>query len=143
MGRSYWFECSRCGYRAKVAGREDRGADFFVQTILCRDCRELYDAVTRTRVTDASGAGSLQNLSGGLRRSGLFKLPGGPKAPPNFQSALNRLRHSGITHPQWARFEVRCPVSSGHLIEKWNEPGKCPRCGLVLEKNALPYRIWD
>ena len=24
MGRSYWFECSRCGYRAKASGRLDR-----------------------------------------------------------------------------------------------------------------------
>ena len=34
----------------KSSGRADRGLSFFVQTILCRDCRELYDAVTRLRV---------------------------------------------------------------------------------------------
>ena len=50
MGRSYWFECARCGYRAKVSGREDRGRTFFVQTEFCRDCRELYDAVSRALV---------------------------------------------------------------------------------------------
>ena len=52
MGRSYWFECAKCGYRAKVSGRADRGITFFVHTILCRDCRELYDAVTRLRLAD-------------------------------------------------------------------------------------------
>jgi hypothetical protein len=30
MGRSYWFECPKCGYRAKVSGRADRGLSFFV-----------------------------------------------------------------------------------------------------------------
>ena len=57
MGRSYWFECPKCGYRAKVSGRADRGLSFFVQTILCRDCRELYDAVIRLRVPDEFGGG--------------------------------------------------------------------------------------
>jgi hypothetical protein len=50
MGRSFWFECSRCGYRATVSGGADRGRDLFVQTISCRDCRKLYDAVTRLRI---------------------------------------------------------------------------------------------
>jgi transcription elongation factor Elf1 len=55
MGRSYWFECARCGYRAKVSGRVDRGFNFFVQTIVCRDCKELYDAVTRIKVAATPG----------------------------------------------------------------------------------------
>ena len=55
MGRSYWFECPKCGYRAKVSGRADQGLTFFVQTILCCDCRELYDAVTRLKVPDEWG----------------------------------------------------------------------------------------
>ena len=55
MGRSYWFECVKCGYRAKVSGRADRGLNFFVQTILCRDCRELYDAITRVKIPDEFG----------------------------------------------------------------------------------------
>src|SRR5215831_14184587 len=64
VGRSYWFECSKCGYRTKVAGRADRGLSFFVQTIVCRDCKELYDAVSRVKVPDESGL-RLRNL--GLR----------------------------------------------------------------------------
>src|ERR1700674_5874389 len=56
MGRSYWFECPRCGYRAKVSGRADRGFNFSVQSIVCRDCKELYDAVTRARIPDQSPA---------------------------------------------------------------------------------------
>ena len=53
MGRTHWFECGKCGYRAKVSGRADRGLNFFVQTVSCLDCRQLYDAVTRVRVPDA------------------------------------------------------------------------------------------
>ena len=55
MGRSYWFECPKCGYRARVSGRADQGLSFVVQTILCCDCRELYDAVTRLKVPDEWG----------------------------------------------------------------------------------------
>ena len=62
MGRSYCFECPTCGYRAKVSGRADRGLTFFVQTILCLDCRQLYDAVTRLRVPDE--VGGMGNLAG-------------------------------------------------------------------------------
>ena len=45
MGRTYLFECSKCGYRARVSGGADRGRHVVVQTILCADCKELYDAV--------------------------------------------------------------------------------------------------
>ena len=47
MGRTYSFECSRCGYRVRVAGGADEGEHFAVQTIACADCKELHDVVTR------------------------------------------------------------------------------------------------
>jgi hypothetical protein len=143
MGKSYWFECARCGYRAKVAGRSDRGSDFFVQTIVCQECKELFDAVTRTRVADGAGAAPSQKLLGAFRRPALLNLPRAPKVPPNFQLALNRLRFNPVLHYRWAEFKLQCPVSPAHRVETWSEPGKCPRCGLFLEKNALPYRVWD
>jgi hypothetical protein len=114
MGRSYWFECPKCSYRAKVSGRADRGLSFFVQTILCRDCRELYDAVTRLKVPDElDGWGN----AGGLRRAGFLK------ARP--------------------RINLQCPVSAIHRVRSWNDPDRCPKCGVYLEKSALPYRLWD
>ena len=51
MGRTYLFECFRCGYRARVSGGAGVGQHFAVQTIVCADCKELYDAVTEFKAT--------------------------------------------------------------------------------------------
>jgi hypothetical protein len=140
MGRSYWFECAKCGYRAKVSGRADRGLSFSVQTILCRDCRELYDAVTRLRVPDEfEGLGSLA----GWRLTRWPNPYRSISAAPGFQSVLNRLPQAGVKRFRWLPFKIQCPVSALHHVRSWNEPDRCPKCGIYLEKNALPYRFWD
>ena len=140
MGRSYWFECAKCGYRARVSGRADRGLHFLVQTILCRDCKELYDAVVRLRVGEEWGGwgefGRLRNVRSSKAFSGLT-------APPDFQAALNRLLPSGWTRSRWLPFKIQCPVSTTHRVRGWNDPDQCPKCGIFLEKSALPYRVWD
>jgi hypothetical protein len=144
MGRSYWFECPKCGYRVKVSGRPDRGVSLFIQTIHCRDCRELHDVVTRIRIPDEIQDAVLANLGGGgsrrLRLRGRFWAANGP---PSFQAALLRLACTGSTRFRWLDFELQCPVSPSHSVQSWSEPGKCPKCGAFLEKNAVPYRLWD
>jgi hypothetical protein len=139
MGRSYWFECPKCGYRAKVSGREDRGLIFFVQTILCLDCRELHDAVTRLRVPDDRiGLGDLSRWHWArLKPQRSFS------APPTFQVVLNWLPQTGVKQLKWLPFKLQCPISAMHRVRSWNDPDKCPRCGVYLEKSALPYRLWD
>src|SRR5512140_3712375 len=89
MGRSYWFECSRCNYRAKVSGKPDRGVDFFVTTILCLDCKELFDAVTRLRWPEPARL-RVAAMSGNLllRPRGPYQ-PHAPQTPPKFEWALN------------------------------------------------------
>lgn len=138
MGKSYWFECSRCGYRAKVAGRADDGLHLSVQTILCQDCKELYDAVTQIRLLDGS-APVLHGTLANWPLSGQVEL----KRAPSFQWAVNRLQYAGEKISDWLKFQLKCPVSSIHKIRAWNDPDKCPRCGGYLEKAALAYRIWD
>ncbi len=141
MGRSYWFECGKCGYRAKVSGRLDRGLDFFVQTILCRDCKELYDAVTRLRVAlEPKFAGRSRLLSLGHPKLVNHRVP---KRPPSFLAVLNQLPRPVAHGSKWLSFQAQCPVSALHRVQPWTEPDKCPRCGLYLEKSALPYRVWD
>jgi transcription elongation factor Elf1 len=140
MGRSYWFECPNCGYRANVSGRADRGLSFCVQTILCRDCRELYDAVVRIRIPDQPGA---PGLSAGLRQAKSSNLSRSLSIPPTFQSAVNRLPYTGVKRFRWLPFKIQCPVSARHRVQAWDEPDQCPRCGIYLEKNVLPFRIWD
>ena len=140
MGRSYWFECTKCGYRAKVSGRADRGLNFFVQTILCRDCKELYDAVIRLRVPNEFGGWA--NF-GRLRKVGMQGTAPRMTRPPSFQAVLNRLPPTGVKRFKWVTFKPQCPVSPIHRVRSWSEPDRCPKCGLFLEKNALPYRLWD
>ena len=140
MGRSYWFECAKCGYRAKVSGLAERGLNFAVQTILCRECKSLYDAVTRLRVPD-----TLKELhfTAGLRAQNILSPQRAVSSPPPFEAVLNRLPFKGIRYFKWIRFKPQCPVSAYHRVEEWNAPAKCPRCGVYLEQNAMPYRLWD
>src|SRR5215470_5117661 len=91
MGRSYWFECSKCGYRARVSGRADRGLNFAVETIVCQDCKELFDAVTRLRVPNETpfvNSFRLGNTHGTARS---FFSPRHTAKPPSFQAVVNRL----------------------------------------------------
>lgn len=141
MGRSYWFECSKCGYRATVAGCADRGRDLFVQTVKCEDCKRLYDAVIRLRLPlegkeATRGTPVSERLKAGpqMRR---------PVSPPTFMAVLNRLPVATAKRFTWLRFALQCPASSVHRVRPWNEPGKCPKCSIYMERNALPYRIWD
>jgi hypothetical protein len=140
MGRSFWFECSRCGYRATVAGRADRGRDYFVQTVSCRQCKQLYDAVIRLRVP----LPALMPL--GIRADGMARLAPKfriPTVPPPFKEVMSRLPIRGASRFRWVRFKLQCPVSPDHRVQAWNDPGQCPRCGLPLDKNVLPYRVWE
>jgi hypothetical protein len=137
MGKSYWFECEKCGYRAKVAGRADEGLHLAVQTVLCRDCKELYDAVTQIRVLD----GSRMTLHGMLSTATPFNNQ--LKRAPSFNWALNRLRYTGEKLSDWVKFPLQCPVASFHKVRAWNNPDRCPRCGVFLERSALAFRVWD
>src|SRR5712671_1505769 len=140
MGRSYWFECSKCGYRAKVSGGPDRGLHFFVQTIACLDCKQLFDAVTRLRVPDESGLMLGNSFSGLRRRRQSWQRT---NLPPDFETVLNRLPFKAVKRLKWLNFKLQCPVSPFHRVQSWSAPDKCPRCGLYLEQNAIPYRIWE
>ena len=140
MGRSYWFECSKCGYRAKVSGRAERGLNFAIQTILCRDCKQLYDAVMRLRVPDTLRG---QGLRLGFGKQGTCLGLRTITNPPTFEAVLNRLPFRGIKYFRWLRFKPQCPVSGYHRVEEWNAPALCPRCGVYLEQSAVPFRLWD
>ncbi len=140
MGRSYWFECSRCGYRAAVSGRQDRGHDFFVQTIQCKDCKALYDAVIKVRIADDS---SDRFLSKSLHIPRQRKSAAVSVSPPSFERALSKLPYRGVRRFRWVRYAEQCPNSSVHRVQSWNDPGKCPKCGVYMERGALPYRIWE
>ena len=47
MGQCREFICPKCGYDAVVSGGDDRGFHVWTTTIVCVDCRALYDVVWR------------------------------------------------------------------------------------------------
>ena len=46
MGQTYEFRCPSCGYRAEVSGGDDAGMVACTTTIICEDCRKLFDITT-------------------------------------------------------------------------------------------------
>lgn len=122
MGRTYLFECAKCGYRAQVAGGASAGGHFAVQTIVCADCRALYDAVIRYKASTR-------------------QRDNPPNAGPPFAAMLNRLPPHGVR--SWLKLKPACPVSALHRIRPWKQPDKCPKCGNFMEPQSLPFRLWD
>ena len=126
VGKTYHFECPYCHYRAKISGGADSGVHCEVQTVVCRDCRELMDVFTRVRRRE--GAETVKKFPGFFR----------PEIPPvvlRDGSPAGRL--------VWQKFAPACPMEPKHIVEAWKDPGRCPRCGNFMEKNGLPFRLWD
>lgn len=137
MGRTYLFECQKCGYRAKVAGGAGEGERFAVQTVLCRDCRELYDAVISLKV-------AIPKIMGDTGAGKPIAVKPKPlKFAPSFAAVLNQLPLPARTRARWQSFKPLCPVSPRHRVREWKQPDVCPRCGIFLESNAIPFRVWD
>jgi hypothetical protein len=126
MGRTYHFECPQCHYHAKISGGADGGVHCEVQTVACRDCRELFDVFTRKR--EAADAPVK------------IKFPAffGPEIPP----VILRDKAKAPCR-DWRKFRLACPVGARHFVELWKDPGRCPRCGNFMEKNGLPFRLWE
>lgn len=133
MGRTYLFECPQCHYRARISGGADGGRHCEVQTVVCRDCRELFDVVTREH-----------------RREG---EDGRPVKFPGFQwpdiptIVLGESSVSPAKAPRprliWRNRELSCRVDEKHFVEAWSDPGRCPHCGNFMEKTGRPFRVWD
>lgn len=142
MGRTYLFECSHCGYSAKVSGGPDKGFFLKVQTVLCHDCKRLHDVVTdlKSAVTPPLAEPLVRKRATTLAEIQHHKTP--VPAPP-FAAALNRLPPAGAKRYRWLKFKPACPISVLHCVRDWHQPDRCPKCGVVMERNALPFRIWD
>src|SRR4051812_42286411 len=108
MGRSYLFECPKCGYQASVSGGADMGFEFCIQTAACRDCRILFDCVVRLRVPDTGLKIFTDYQQARLRKAE-------EAAPPTFEEALNRLL-PGAGKFKWVPFKLRCTVSPLHRV---------------------------
>ena len=122
MGKTYEFECSLCHYRVKISGGADSGVDCEVQTVVCHDCRDLFDVFTRVR----RQAGPPGKFKSKQREIPPVALPG-----------------SEAHETGWHELKPVCPTNPEHFVEPWKDPGRCPRCGNFMEKNGFPFRVWD
>jgi hypothetical protein len=133
VGKTFHFECPQCHYRANLCGGAAEGFYCEVQTIICRDCRELFDVFTRVR-----------------RRADEpplpVKFPAFARAeipPVILQDSLFAPTRRAPRPLIWEECQLICPAQPKHFVEAWNDPGRCPRCGNFMEKNGFAFRVWD
>ncbi|HEX9048542.1 MAG TPA: hypothetical protein VF988_16050 [Verrucomicrobiae bacterium] len=133
VGKTYLFECPQCQYRVRISGGTDSGRHCEIQTVICRDCRELYDVFTRLRRREDA-----QQL---VRFPGFYR----PEIPPVVLSESSSVSLSSKPPARlvWRDCDLACPIDESHFVEPWNDPGRCPRCGNFMEKNGFPFRLWD
>ncbi|HEU6447819.1 MAG TPA: hypothetical protein VFV23_05210 [Verrucomicrobiae bacterium] len=142
MGRTFHFECPHCRYRARVSGGADSGLNCVTQTIFCYDCRELFDVFVSIRKRENGNGESNSNYRSKL-------LPMKSSIPPAMlmENPWPEFKPSRPRKPArktfWENVKIQCPVSAIHRVERWHDPGRCPRCGNFLEKNVFPYRLWE
>src|ERR1700733_10263893 len=116
MGRTFHFECPHCQYRARVSGGADAGVNCAVQTIFCRDCRELFEVFTRVRKRETA-----ENSAKNSRPRNL--LPQRANIPPamlienpwpEFQPSRPRIstRPTFLENPK-----IACPISKFHRVQ--------------------------
>jgi len=147
MGRTFHFQCPHCGYQARVVGGADAGINCAVQTIVCLDCRRLFDVLTRLRVRE----GEAGSPSAGVKtRPGRNFLSGQVNIPPFWLVenpwkvfAPGRRASGSLPQRRWVEAKLACPVAGSHRVRPWKDPGHCPCCGNYLERNGLPYRLWE
>ena len=63
MGALYNFTCSKCNYQTEVSGGRDRGLSSGSCTIICYDCKKLFD-VTTWEYDENIGEDEYQSLQG-------------------------------------------------------------------------------
>jgi hypothetical protein len=133
MGRTYHFQCTQCQYHADLSGGADSGLHCDVQTILCRECRELFDVFTRAR-HEVGCMKFVQNFSAFKR----LEIP-----PVILRDSLFAAKSAAPRQFEWEKLKLACPVSATHFVEPWRHPGRCPRCYAFMAQDGLPFRIWE
>jgi hypothetical protein len=134
VGKTFLFECPQCQYRAIVSGGADGGLNCDVQTVICRECRKLFDVFTRVRrATERTEFA--RNFS---------EFTGQEIPPVILRESLFASKRDTPRGFEWHRIKkLSCPVSAKHFVEPWKNPGRCPRCHAFLEQQGLPLRVWD
>jgi hypothetical protein len=133
VGKTIHFECPQCQYRAAISGGADGGVNCDVQTIVCRDCRKLFDVFTRVR-----------RVAGHQEFAANFPAFNGLEIPPVIlRDSLFPPKRAMPRRFEWQKMKPACPVSAKHFVESWKNPGRCPRCRAFMEPQGLPLRVWE
>ena len=133
MGRTYHYHCTQCQYRTGISGGADNGLNCDVQTIICRECRELFDVFTRVR-RETGHKELARNFSALVR----------PEIPPVIlRDSLFAPKRTVLRQFEWQKVKLECPVAAKHFVEAWKHPGRCPRCHAFMEQAGLPFRVWE
>jgi hypothetical protein len=133
VGKTFHYECTQCQYRANLSGGADSGLNCDVQTIICRDCRELFDVFTRVRCI-AGHKEFTRNFSTFVR----------PEIPPVvLRDSLFAPKPLVPREFEWQKMKLKCPAQPKHFVEPWKNPGRCPRCGAFMAQTGLPFRVWE
>lgn len=117
MGQCYDFKCPACSYSAVVSGGDDRGMYGATTTIVCHDCRELFDVSISDERWD--GKADLSNEP--------IVCPG--RAPDNEIEEDEDEDEFDYSNPE-------------HKVERWTDPGPCPHCGETLKAGDC-VMLWD
>ncbi len=133
MGKTFHFHCTQCSYRASISGGADGGLNCDVQTILCRECRELFDVFTRVRRVVGRKEFALK-----------FSAFTRPEIPPVIlRDSLFALKPAKPRQFEWQKMKLACPAVAKHFVEAWKHPGHCPRCHAFMEQEGLSLRVWE
>jgi hypothetical protein len=133
VGKTFLFECPQCQLRANVSGGADGGLNCDVQTVICRECRKLFDVFTRVR-----------RATGRTEFARNFPAFTGQEIPPVIlRESLFASKRADRRRFEWHRIKLSCPVSAKHFVEPWKNPGRCPRCHAFMEQQGLALRVWE
>jgi hypothetical protein len=133
VGKTFHFHCTQCQYRTTISGGADSGLNCDVQTILCRECRELFDVFTRVR-----------RLVGHKEFAVKFSAFTRPEVPPVILlDSLFAPKRAEPRQFEWQKIKPACPAMPKHFVETWKHPGRCPRCHAFMEQAGLPFRVWE
>jgi hypothetical protein len=143
VGRTYHFECPRCLYRTRVSGSPDSGINCETATIVCHDCRHLYDVFTRLRLRNQGDCGERKKRAIEMRPPELVIPPLALRENPVRVFQPGYRASMKPVESKWILVKLRCPMAAYHRVEPWQDPGRCPKCGTLLDKNAFPYRMWE
>lgn len=125
-----------------MAGREEQGLVCHVCTIVCPECSALFDAVTRARLSRdwLKGRRPLHLDAGWTPKSEWQRTVDAVREPVTLDQVL--FEHHDPRGP-WVEFPVTCPNVVHHAVQPWKDPGRCPRCGVYMERTLMPFRLWE